>query len=503
MINISLLYPDDRKYDLDHVPGHADRLALDLELPLLFKAMARDDKTVDTAVRQIILGQRSTEISVIIFRQQIQKDFIRYTELLAKLYQLSMDTLGAYRESLRFWLSAKSASRRLRSNLDILDMLLTQLSSVRDLGESYPALESSGLKKFFRFLQRYYDDETLHSLRAQITTLRMDNGFSVSAKLDHNNRSQEFFLNRDQPSTHWLKNWFPLVAAEEGYSFTIAQRDESGLTALAEFRDAALEPVARLMDSAVHQLLDFFTRLRDEAAFYRGALNLRAALEAREYPLCWPVPLSSQPASCVASRIYDPCLALAQEKQVITNDLQASNKSLLIITGANSGGKSTFLRALGVNQLLMQCGLATTAQEFSASICDEVYTHFKLEEDASMHSGKFEEELLRMADLVPQLKATAMLLFNESFAATNEREGAEIAWQICTALLEKGIKIIFVTHLYTFAQRCYAQQSGNILALRAPSDENLSMKYKLSEAEPLNTSFAKDVYNRIFEYKNK
>ncbi|WP_414040490.1 MutS-related protein [Acidithiobacillus sp. M4-SHS-6] len=389
----------------------------------------------------------------------------------------------------------------MRSNIDLLNILLSQLTSLRDLGENYPAVQSAGLIKFFRFLRRDYDDETLRSLRAQNAILRMDNGFSVSAKLDQNNRSKDFFLNRNQPSTHWLKTWFSLASSDEGFSFSISQRDESGLTALAEFRDAALGPVARVMDSAVQDILEFFTRLRDESAFYRGALNLREALAARECSCCWPVPMTSQQPGCIASKIYDPCLALSQAAKVITNDLQASNKSLIIITGANSGGKSTFLRALGVNQLLLQSGLLVAAQEFTASLCDEVYTHFKLEEDARMQSGKFDEELLRMADMVPQLKATAMVLFNESFAATNEREGSEIAWQICSALLEKGIKIIFVTHLYTFAQRCYAQKSADILALRAPSEEDLSRKFKISEAMPLSTSFAKDVYNRIFKYK--
>ncbi len=65
---------------------------------------------------------------------------------------------------------------------------------------------------------------------------------------------------------------------------------------------------------------------------------------------------------------------------------------LLIITGANQGGKSTFLCAVGLAQVMMQCGMFVAAESFSANVCDGIYTHYKREEDASMRSGKLDEE---------------------------------------------------------------------------------------------------------------
>ena len=72
-----------------------------------------------------------------------------------------------------------------------------------------------------------------------------------------------------------------------------------------------------------------------------------------------------------------------------------------------------------------------------------------------MKSGKLDEEPNRMSDIVDQITPNSMLLFSESFAATNEREGSEIARQIVCALLEKRIKVFFVTHLYEFAHGFY------------------------------------------------
>ncbi|MER8376745.1 hypothetical protein NKH19_22355 [Mesorhizobium sp. M1338] len=64
---------------------------------------------------------------------------------------------------------------------------------------------------------------------------------------------------------------------------------------------------------------------------------------------------------------------------------------MVVITGANQGGKSTFLRGVGLAQLMMQCGMFVPAA-FCGSVCDGVFTHYKRGEDATMKSGKLDEE---------------------------------------------------------------------------------------------------------------
>jgi DNA mismatch repair ATPase MutS len=183
---------------------------------------------------------------------------------------------------------------------------------------------------------------------------------------------------------------------------------------------------------------------------------------------------------------------------VIGNDVNADEKDLIIITGANQGGKSTFLRSVGLAQLMMQAGMFVPAESFSANMCPSLFTHFKREEDASMKSGKFDEELTRMSEIAEHLVPNSMLLFNESFAATNEREGSEIARQIVSALLEKGYKIFFVSHQYTFASGFHAKRQKNALFLRAERESDGTRTFKLVEPEPLETSYGEDLYNQIF-----
>jgi hypothetical protein len=83
----------------------------------------------------------------------------------------------------------------------------------------------------------------------------------------------------------------------------------------------------------------------------------------------------------------------------VDNDVQADGKDLVIITGANTGGKSTMLRSIGLAQVMMQCGMFVPATMFRAEICPRILTHYKREEDTTMKSGKFDEELARMSRL--------------------------------------------------------------------------------------------------------
>jgi DNA mismatch repair ATPase MutS len=169
-----------------------------------------------------------------------------------------------------------------------------------------------------------------------------------------------------------------------------------------------------------------------------------------------------------------------------------------MITGANRGGKSTFLRSVGQAQLMMQCGMFVAAGAYRASPCAGLFTHFKREEDSSMRSGKLDEELGRMSEIVNAARPGSMVLANESFASTNEREGSEIARQIVRALTESGVRVLYVTHLYDLAHSFFVQNLDSALFLRAEREEDARRTFKVVEAEPLPTSYGEDLYKQIF-----
>jgi len=202
--------------------------------------------------------------------------------------------------------------------------------------------------------------------------------------------------------------------------------------------------VTRALGQSTDRVLGFFRSLRRELAFYLGCLNLHEALARCGQPIYLPVlwhPRArgsthngkadrryEQVAPAGAREhafrgLYEPCLALTLEAATVANDGDFSVKSLMIVTGANQGGKSTFLRSIGLAQLMLQSGMFVAARSFRADLCSRVFTHFRREEDSRMRSGTLDEELSRMSDIVDELTPDSLLLFNESFAATNELGG--------------------------------------------------------------------------------
>jgi DNA mismatch repair ATPase MutS len=171
---------------------------------------------------------------------------------------------------------------------------------------------------------------------------------------------------------------------------------------------------------------------------------------------------------------------------------------VVVITGANQGGKTTFLRSVGLAQLMMQAGMFAPAQSFRADVCDGIFTHFRREEDEEHERGKFEEELARLSAIVDELTPHSLLLLNESFATTNEREGSEIAGQVVAALVQHGVKVFYVTHFHELADRL-AREHKDALFLRAERTPDGRRTFQLVEGKPLPTSFGEDLFRSIFQ----
>jgi DNA mismatch repair ATPase MutS len=133
-----------------------------------------------------------------------------------------------------------------------------------------------------------------------------------------------------------------------------------------------------------------------------------------------------------------------------------------------------------------------------ASTCRGVFTHYKREEDATMVGGKLDEELKRMSDVATRVETGCLLLCNESFASTNEREGSEIGRQVIRAMTDNGVRVFFVTHLFELADSLKREGLSAALFLRAERRPDGTRSFRLIEGEPLPTSHGSDSYQRIF-----
>ncbi len=498
MMKVHLLYPD-RDFDPARpLPTNEEDLTRDLALEVVFQAMAQGDKFLYQVARQVMLSDPG-DIATIIYRQEILKDCLNHPDVVRQIYQIPLEFLERERKEW-LWISPRQSSPTaiLSSSRRVLEASLDLLRRLRGIADQHGGrFASPGFRRFFAMIQRELDDEYLATVEQHLRTLRFPRGVLLRAQLGKGNEGVHYLLCKpNDVGRNWLQRL--LDFGSPVYTYTLPPQDDAGARVLGELRDRGLARVANAVALAARYVESFFNVLRFELAFYMGCLNLYERLTALGEPVAFPEPAPAHERrfSCVG--LYDVSLALTMGRRVVGNDIAADGKSLVIITGPNQGGKTTFLRSVGLAQLMMQSGMFVPAESFSANLCTGLFTHFKREEDRAMESGKFEEELRRMSAIVDRLTPNALLLLNESFAATNEREGSEIATQIVRALLRKRIKVFVVTHLYEFARSFYEREGDGILFLRAERLPDGTRTFRLREGRPLETSFGMDLYRRIF-----
>jgi DNA mismatch repair ATPase MutS len=491
-----LLYRD-ADFDLEQAPPPcAEDVVQDLELTTLFAAMARDDKYLAEVIPKVVLAG-STDIDTILYRQNILRDCLEREEVVRSIYALAVETIEAERKNYLSYL-LRSPNFILHRSVEVMEMFVGMLRRLRAIADqNIASFASEGFRALFSMLQQELGNEYFDEVQHHLRQLRFPHGVLLSARLGAGNRGTDYVLRKDNPPQgSWLTRL--MTSSPPSYSFKLHPRDESGARALSELRDRGINLAANALAQSAEHILSFFQMLRMELAFYVGCLNLRARLSVYGEPICMPEPARIGSRQLSATRLYDVCLALTKNQSIVDNDLHADGKDLIIITGANTGGKSTTLRSIGLAQVMMQCGMFVPASTYRGEVCARILTHYKREEDATMKSGKFDEELSRMSRVVDSIMPDTLMMFNESFSSTNEREGSEIGRQIVTALLDRQVKVAFVTHQYEFAGGFSAQGLPNALFLRAEREADGARTFKIREGEPLRTSFGQDLYRRIF-----
>jgi DNA mismatch repair ATPase MutS len=475
--------------------GNDAVLTQDLELRTVWNAMAAGDEFLFEMAKRAVLSSL-TDPDAIVYRQQVLADCLKHSEVIRQLYQLAVEALENERTVSGLW-SLATPDRILSRSVQVLKLQVGVLRRLRQIaGEQAGSFHSEGFTRFFAMLADELADDYLQAVEQHLRELEFKRGVFESAELAKGFKGRHYIV-RTPREQRWTER-LPFGSRTASYSFTVPPRDENGFKSLQAIEGRGINGVANSVAQSADHVKSFFSMLRLELAFYLGCLNLHGRLAGKQEPVCFPEPLATSQVALAAQGIYDVSLTLHLEDRVIGNDVNADGKSLIMITGANQGGKSTLLRSLGLAHLMMQAGMFVGARSFRADVCNGVFTHYKREEDAAMEGGKLDEELSRMSAIADQITRHSILLCNESFASTNEREGSEIARQVVRAMLRKQIKVFFVTHMYDLAHGFYAQQDGNALFLRAERQPDGRRTFKVVEGEPLPTSYGEDSYRRIF-----
>ena len=201
-----------------------------------------------------------------------------------------------------------------------------------------------------------------------------------------------------------------------------------------------------------------------------------------------------------ARGIYNIKLAVqdtVEGEAIVTNDIDFDDRNrTYILTGANRGGKTTITQAVGQLFVLAQGGIYIPGDEFEFAPVDCIYTHFPADEDKTFDLGRLGEECKRFKEMYSEASDKSLLLMNETFSTTSFEEGYFIAKDSVKAILDKGIRTIYNTHMHKLAlelesinDKAYEAKAQSLIVC----SEDGERSYRIKVAAPTGHSYANDI----------
>jgi DNA mismatch repair protein MutS len=211
-----------------------------------------------------------------------------------------------------------------------------------------------------------------------------------------------------------------------------------------------------------------------EVQFYVAYLEhitpLRQAGLAFSYPR-----VSDRRMDVYANGSFDIALAhklVGEAASVVCNDFHlGGSERVLVVSGPNQGGKTTYARAFGQIHYLASVGCPVPGADAQLLLFDEIFTHFEKEEKVENLRGKLEDDLLRIRDILGKATARSIIVLNEVFTSTTVHDETFLSKKIMSGIVALGAVCVWVTFVDELAS--FSPQTVSMVATVAPDNPAL------------------------------
>ncbi len=493
---------------------------------------ASTDLALDRVIQALNVGGRHERVirdtlyelcldtETILYRQDILADLRAAPELVSKLRAILPEISALAAKGISGW-KGDSPLMVVLERLGELDAYVRCIDTLRGILDGARDMQSAGLLALREGVSELAEDPEVATLRSELPALHeliaettsVSIGVNLGAGLQPESVTIAS-LNRFQfrGPRSLLGRLLPRSVSSQHGRTPLREvgpvnlrRGSQLFKDLQEVLEAATAPLAKALDRYRDVSVKPLVALEGDLAFFTGAAVLASRLEGAGIPLCRPEIAS------IEERVFDVAdlgnVALGLQLMdhpggLVTNEACFDERArLLVLTGPNRGGKTTYCRALGQAQVMFQCGLFVAGSRARISPVDGIYTHFPLPEADQPGSGRLDEEIQRLRRIFDKATPSSLILLNEPLTSTSERGALSIATDIVRALQVLGACVLLVTHLHDLAHRIpglndSGPATGGIRSLVAEAtsaDGTVRGTYRIVPGVPAGRSFATEI----------
>lgn len=258
--------------------------------------------------------------------------------------------------------------------------------------------------------------------------------------------------------------------------------------------------ILKLHPSLLKRMKEFYKRFsgyyQPSVTFYRKEIEFYLTLSAfldrisdAGIPLTYPSVAEGRTVS--VRDAYDVSLLAKNETNIVPNDISfTENEPFYFLTGANGGGKTTYLRTVGISVLMFLLGCPLPCVSAAISDISSVFTHFPRDERFD-GSGRFVEENNRVKEILSSMDENSLVLLNETYSTTNEENAVLMTEKLANELYGKRIFGLYITHQHSLSE----SEIPYLNVLIDVDDEN-RRTFKIARQKSVGGSYAKDILIR-------
>jgi DNA mismatch repair protein MutS len=425
------------------------------------------DLNLDQALKAIIAKRDQSVLQPLFYSTYRNEDIIRYRQAIyhdlerPEVSLLLSDFCEGMRKTRSDLIYASKINYKCHREIILLRAIASYCETIASLLHGFEALDlrSQGLLSFRQYLIDYTSSERFVALAAETRNMRSGLSTIRYGMLFRGDRvTVRKYASEPDYTTAILERFARFWKDDDDVRITPSPERPSSFN---HIEAKILDFVGRLFPEQFRLLGEYLRRYTDfidgaltlfdrEIGFFLAYLAYIEPLKKSGLPFCYP-DVSASDKRIAVSQGFDLPLAanlLEERIPIVCNDFYLCGpERMIVVSGPNQGGKTTFARMFGQVHFLAGLGCPVPGQQARVFLADQLFTHFEREEDITNLRGRLEEELVRLRKTCRAMTPDSVVVLNEIFNSTSLEDQIFLSKKVLGTILASGAIGICVTFI--------------------------------------------------------